>query len=134
MGETWFMSYRLMVVDDEYPIRQGLASGIDWESLGFELCAIASNGKEVLEKISVKIPDVIITDIRMPVMDGIELIENLSLMYPQIKVVILSGYGDFEYAQKAIEFSVSAYLLKPINNEDLYKVLGTIKAELDIKK
>ena len=128
------MAYKLMVVDDEYPIRQGLATGIDWNSLGFELCAVASNGKETLEIISSNIPDVLITDIRMPVMDGIELIENLSLIYPQIKIVILSGYGEFEYAQKAIEYCVSAYLLKPINNEDLLKVFGILKAELDIKR
>ncbi len=127
------MAYKLMVIDDEYPIRQGLAAGIDWNSLGFEVCAVASNGKETLEIISSNIPDVIITDIRMPVMDGIELIESLNLIYPQIKIVILSGFGEFEYAQKAIECCVSAYLLKPINNEDLFKVFDILKTELDLK-
>ncbi|HHW30557.1 MAG TPA: response regulator [Clostridiaceae bacterium] len=126
--------YKVMLVDDEYWIRKGIAEGINWNALGFEVCATASNGEEALSLMENDIPDVLLTDIKMPVMDGIELIRNVAMKYPSVKTVILSGYNDFAYAQKAIEYGTYAYILKPIKDEEFNLLFSKLFNELEVQK
>ena len=91
----------------------------------------AENGKEALEKIEQNEPDVVLTDIRMPYMDGLEMAENIRQRYPSIKIVIFSGFDEFEYAKKAIKLNVIEYILKPVNVEELTAILKKIKKNLD---
>lgn len=118
--------YKLAIIDDEYIIRNGIAENIDWSNMGFNVIFTANNGREALQLMEKEIPDVVITDIKMPVMDGIELIKNIRYKYPKIKIVILSGYNEFEYAQKGIEYGVCSYILKPIKEEDINKLFKKI--------
>lgn len=123
--------YRIMLVDDEEEIREGIKRKIDWTGNGFELVATAENGQEALEQAELLHPDVVITDIKMPFMDGLTLGKLLAERLPGIKLVIFSGFDDFEYAQKAIQINVAEYILKPINSTELVAVLQKLKAQLD---
>ncbi|MGL4875361.1 MAG: response regulator [Clostridium sp.] len=122
----------VMIIDDEKLIRDGLKVLIDWESLGLFVKEEASNGVEALEKLKGNDIQVIVSDINMPNMTGLEFIEKLREINKDIKIVILSGYDHFSYAKKAICHGVSDYLLKPIDEEELYEVLKNIV--LDIEK
>ena len=114
--------YKVLVVEDEEIIRRGLIRSVDWNKHGLELMGEASNGKEALSLIAKTFPDIIILDINMPVMDGIELLERLpSHTY---SIIILSGHSEFEYAQQAIKHGVVDYLLKPV---DQSKLLGSLE-------
>ena len=88
--------YKIMLVDDEEEVRTSIIRKIDWADDGFEVIGDAENGKEALEKIEICEPDVVLTDIRMPYMDGLELAERLRLLHPSIKIVIFSGFDEFE--------------------------------------
>lgn len=126
--------YKLLIADDEHLIRNGLANSIDWHGLGFEVSGVAANGQEALSHIAGNLPDAIITDIRMPVMDGLELMSIVKSRYPDIKIITLSGYNDFVYAQKCIEYGVFSYILKPINDKELTHVFTTLLEELNNRK
>ena len=123
--------YRILLVDDEAEIRQGIARKIDWEASGFEVVGEAENGEEALERAETLEPDVVLTDIRMPYMDGLVLTERLRQSRPSVKVVIFSGYDDFEYAKQAIKLGVAEYILKPVNAEELTAILARLKEGLD---
>ncbi|MDW7658273.1 MAG: response regulator [Bacillota bacterium] len=123
--------YHAIIVDDEYVIREGLAEGIDWNRLGFSRPIVAGNGLEALEAIRQKQPHLVITDVKMPVMDGIELCNRIRQEYPEIKTMIISGFSEFEYARKAIEYDVTAYLLKPIREETLIEQILKLKSVFD---
>ncbi len=119
---------KVMIVDDEPYIRQGLKILIDWEQLGFEVCEEAANGQEAIRKMEKTDIDLIITDIKMPGMDGIELIEHTKArISKKIRFIILSGFYEFEYAKKAIKYDVVDYVLKPVQKEELIKVLEEYK-------
>ena len=118
------MSYQLLIVDDEVLIRKALSQYIDWESLNCVVHATASNGKEAIKIIEENKIDIVITDVKMPLIDGIELSRYICKNHPNITTVILSGYAEFEYAQSAIQYHVSQYLLKPISKE---KIMSCIK-------
>lgn len=106
--------YKLMIVEDEVRIRNGIKNGIDWDNLGFTVCSLTSNGKQALEYIEQNgPPDVILTDVRMPIMDGLELSTIVSSRYPSVKIIILSGYSDFNFVRSAIRSQIFDYLLKP---------------------
>lgn len=124
--------YKIMVIDDESIIRQGIINALASQP-DFEVVGEAADGKEGLELMASLLPDLVITDICMPMMDGIELIEGSKAINPDVKFLIISGYADFEYAQKAIQLGVSDYLLKPVQTEELLGVLFRLKAELDEK-
>lgn len=115
---------RVLIVDDEPFIRQGLGLLIDWKKYGYMVTGEAANGKEAIELLENNSYDLIITDIKMPEVNGIELIEwvrksNLK----NIKIIVLSGYYEFEYAKKAIKYNVTDYILKPIQRDELINVL-----------
>lgn len=123
--------YRILLVDDEEEVRKSMIKKIDWKNAGFEVAGDAENGEEAMEMIEASEPDVVLTDIRMPYMDGLSLAERIRQHYPSTKVVIFSGYDDFEYAQKAIKLNVTEYILKPVNVEELTSILKRIKTSLD---
>lgn len=123
--------YRIMVVDDEEEIRLGIIKKIDWEANGFIVVGDAENGQDALEMAEKLQPDVIMTDIKMPFMDGLELGKKLSELMPSTKIIVFSGCDDFEYAHKAIKINVIEYVLKPINSVELIEVLKRLKEQLD---
>lgn len=123
--------YRIMIVDDEEEIRLGIIKKIDWEANGFIVVADAENGQEALEKAEKYQPDVIMTDIKMPFMDGLELGKKLVELMPSTKIIVFSGCDDFEYAHRAIKINVVEYVLKPINSIELVDVLKRLKLQLD---
>jgi len=105
---------KVLIVDDEPKLRQGLQTLIPWKKLGFEVIAVAANGEEALSIIAEKQPDIALVDIRMPLMDGLQLLQAVSSEGYRLHVIILSGYADFEYAKQAIKYGVDGYLLKPL--------------------
>ncbi|GFZ34359.1 DNA-binding response regulator [Clostridium zeae] len=111
--------YKVMLVDDEKLIVDGVECIINWEELGLEVAGKASSGTEALEMFNKKNVEVIITDITMPNMDGLKLIEEIKKVNSKTKFIMLSGYDDFQYAKKAISIGVENYILKPINEEEL---------------
>lgn len=122
-----FGGYKMnvLIVDDEYLIRDGLARSIDWATLGFDIVEIAEHGLEALEMVDKTMPDLILTDVRMPFMDGLELIKSIKAKCPEMCVIIISGHEEFSYAKTALQLDAFDYILKPIN---------LIELELVIKK
>ena len=118
---------RVLIVDDEKIIRDGLSAMIPWQEYGFFSPDTAENGVKALEIMETTSYDVLITDVRMPAMDGLALCQNVHSLYPECVIIILSGYGDFQYAQRAMEFGVRRYLLKPVDENKLTEVLLQIQ-------
>ncbi len=123
--------YRIMLVDDEEEVRKAMIRKMDWEKLGFTVAGDAENGEDALEKLEQLEPDVVMTDIRMPYMDGLTLVARIREKYPSIKILIFSGYDDFEYAKQAIKYRVTEYILKPVNGEELAEILRRVRISLD---
>ncbi len=124
--------YKVFIVEDEIVIREGIKNKIPWEEEGFTFVGDASDGELAYPKIMKAQPDILITDIKMPFMDGLELSKLLKKDMPQLKIIIISGYSDFGYAQQAIDIGISEYLLKPITSEKL--VAAVKNAAAAIKK
>lgn len=123
--------YRLLVADDEKKLLSGLCDFYPWKELGFQIVARAENGQKALEYLTRNPVDVVLTDISMPVMSGMELAEILYREYPKIKVVFLSGYAEFRYAQQALKFGVQDYILKPVKTDVLRKTFTELKQKMD---
>ncbi|MCQ2573079.1 MAG: response regulator [Treponema sp.] len=126
---------KLLIADDEESIRTGLKLIVDWEELGVSVCAEASNGNEAVEKIKDYSPDIVLLDIKMPGLTGIEVMENINeYCKSQGKnppaFLILSGFSQFEYAQNALNLGAKGYLLKPVDEDDLISKINTIKSEI----
>lgn len=126
---------KILLVEDEIFMRKGIIKLIDWERLGFEIAYEAGNGQEALDILKSKKVDVIITDIKMPVMDGIELIKRVSEEFEnKPAIIIISGYNEFEFAKAAIKYGVNDYLLKPIDEIELMQTLERIKTRISSEK
>lgn len=123
--------YKLLVVDDEYEIRNGLCKFFPWNEIGFEVVGQAENGKKAYEFLQAYHADAVLCDIMMPVMSGLELAKLLSDSNFKVRIIFFSGYKDFEYAQKALEYGVKSYILKSANYNELIRVFSKIKSELD---
>ena len=123
--------YTFLLVDDEQLVRRGFKNKIDWKSHGFDLLEPCENGAEAVDVIRSAHPDVVMTDICMPHMDGLAVAEHTAAHFPDIVTVILSGFDDFQYAQKAIRTGAFDYVLKPVTPAELKSLLAKIKAKLD---
>ncbi len=122
--------YQVIIVDDESKIRSGIAHLFPWKQLGFEIAGVFANGEEAYEYVLNHPVDLILSDIRMPIMDGLDLSAKLT-QNSNIKIIFFSGYQDFEYARHALRNGVSDYLLKPVKYDDLLPCLTRIKETLD---
>ncbi|KWX76179.1 hypothetical protein AMQ84_15905 [Paenibacillus riograndensis] len=122
--------YSVLIVDDELAIREGLATLLDWESLGYVVVDTAANAIEAKHKYELHSPDLMIIDIRMPGRDGLELIKELREDDPELHIIILSGYADFSYAKRAMSLGIDNYLLKPVDEDELHLYLTNLSAEL----
>lgn len=123
--------YRVIIVDDEPVIRRGLRETIEWDGLGLEVAGEAADGIEALKLIREIRPEILITDIRMPDMDGLQLIREVRKLDLNIKITILSGYSDYDYLKAAIRLGVDNYLLKPIDNDELVSNLKNAVSEIE---
>ena len=110
---------KVFICEDESIVREGLRDMIPWEKYGFEFVGDAPDGEMALPMIRKSRPDVLITDITMPFMDGLSLSKTITQELPNLKIIVISGYSDFEYARKAIELGVEQYLLKPVTKQDM---------------
>lgn len=121
------VAFKVFLVDDDRYVRKGLMNLIDWEGCGFEVCAEADNGEDALEYIQMFHPDLVITDIKMPVLDGLELIKHtVELKKTNPYFIIISGYSDFSYAQRAVKYGVHDFILKPVDKEEFEETLRKV--------
>jgi two-component system response regulator YesN len=125
--------YSLFVVDDD-AVRQGIIKSVDWNRLGFTIVGEASDGDEAIQKMATLVPDVVLTEVRMPGMDGIALMQYAHENLPETKVVVLSGCSDFAYLQASIKNQVAAYLLKPADKEVLEEAFSLVRKRLDDRR
>jgi len=123
--------YRIILVDDEDEVREGIKAKTSWKECGFELVGDFENGRDAWEAMEGLKPDAVITDICMPFMDGLELTRRVYESYRNVKVAIVTGFEDFDYAQRAIKLKVNDYLLKPLNSQEFTDYLRRMKQELD---
>ena len=121
---------KVFLVEDEIIIRNGIKNSINWEMHGYDFVGEASDGELALPIILEKKPDILITDIKMPFMDGLELSEQVKKVLPATKIMILSGYNEFDYAKMAIKIGVTDYLLKPISSEKLLDAVNKVAEEI----
>lgn len=123
--------YTVVVADDEDELREAVCTMIPWEELGFRLVGSASNGLDALQLVEERQPDLLITDIRMPFISGIELARQVREVRPSTHIAFLSGYDDFEYAQQAIQYNIISYMLKPLTVKGLGEELQVIRRKID---
>lgn len=127
------MPYKLLLVDDEKPIRDKLINNIDWEENGYQVYS-AVDGQEALDIIEKEDIDILVTDIQMPKLNGMNLIGKSKKLSENLKVIVISGFAEFEYAQKSIRFGVNDYLLKPFRSKKLLEVVNRARKELEKEK
>lgn len=126
------MLYKLFLVEDEVITRDGIRESIDWAAAGYHFCGEASDGEMALPLILEQRPEVVITDIKMPFMDGLQLCRLLKVSLPETKIIILSGHDEFKYAQEAIQIGVTEYLLKPVSAQELVGVLRKVAQQINV--
>ena len=124
-------NYSVLLVDDEEEVIDAIQNKIEWENLGFDVIGSAENGVKALELCEKNQPDVVITDIKMPYMDGLELSRHLKDEYPGTRVILFTGFDEFEYAKEAVHLEIEEYLLKPVNAQELTEALKRLKESLD---
>jgi len=127
-------TYSVLIAEDEALIRRHLARKVAEQCPGFEVVAEAADGQEALEAAAELAPDVVITDIRMPVMDGLALTRELYYAHPDVRVVIVSGYDEFGYAKTALSLGVKDYLLKPVADEEVRSVMSRLAIQLEAEE
>ena len=125
---------KIFLVEDESIMREGSRDNMPWQQFGYEFVGDASDGEMALPLIRKTRPDVLITDIKMPFMDGLTLSRMVAKEFPNMKIIILSGYDDFDYARQAIQIGVEQYILKPVTRETMKKVLLEVKEKIDSEK
>lgn len=125
--------YTVIVADDEEEIRRGIIQKVEWEKIGFQIIGEAANGADALELVEKLEPDLILTDIRMPFLSGIELARQIREVRPSVQIAFLSGFDEFSYAQQAIQYNIVSYMLKPISAKELEEELTKIKQIMDEK-
>ena len=136
-GKEWYNDsevialLKVFLVEDECVVREGLRDCIDWERYGFEFCGDAPDGELALPQIRKLRPDILITDIKMPFMDGLALSKLVCAELPETRIILISGHNDFEFAQEAIEIGVEQYLLKPVTKTSLLKTLEDVSRKID---
>jgi two-component system, response regulator YesN len=123
--------YKVILVEDEIVTREGIRDNVNWNAHGFQFCGDAADGEMALSLLETTRPDVLMTDIKMPFMDGLQLCKIVRERMPWIKIIILSGHDEFEYAHEAIKLGVKEYLLKPITVEDLHEILDKMANTLE---
>ena len=123
--------YSIMIVEDEYLVRQGIASLVNYEQYGMQVIAQAENGIEAWKKFQKNPADILLTDINMPQMNGIELAKLVRDQAPKCHIVFLTGYDDFDYARTAIKLGADDYLLKPFSKIDVEEMLAKVQTKLD---
>lgn len=126
--------FNVLLVEDEKVIRQGMVVLIEEVAIGFKVLWEAEDGTRAWDILKHETPDVLITDIRMPNMDGLQLIQKTRVLYPEMSVVIVSGYDDFAYARQAIMYGVEDYLLKPIDRVEFVTTMERVYAKCEVKK
>lgn len=126
--------YKILLVDDEILVRDAIRENIDWKGMDCELVGDCENGQQAAEFVQNHEVDIVLTDICMPYMDGMELSHFLHDNYPDTIIVIFSGFGEFEYAKRAIQYNVSEYMLKPITAMELTKVIERMKEKVDARQ
>ena len=125
---------KVFLVEDEFVVREGIKNNIDWESHGYEFCGEAGDGEIAYSMIQKLKPDIVITDIKMPFMDGLTLSRMLKAEFPWIEIILLTGYEDFQFAKEAIRIGVSCYLSKPISGDNLLKEVDTVAHRIEEKR
>ena len=123
----------MLLVEDESFGRTSLATCVDWALIGVEIIGEAANGSQGLAKVLELKPDIVLTDVKMPVMDGIEMSRRVRIVSPNVKILFLSSYDDFEYAKQAIDLNISAYLMKPVNEMELLRAVKKAADEINEK-
>lgn len=123
--------YTLLIAEDERDLREAILRSVDWKSAGFEVVGAAENGAEALEMVEQFEPDLVMTDIKMPILSGLELASRIREIRPATQIVILSGYDSFTYAQTAIKYNVISYILKPVSSSELTQELIRIRGIMD---
>lgn len=126
--------YKVLLVEDEVLVREAITENIVWNEIGLRLITSCKNGKEAIEAIEKEVPDIVITDICMPYIDGMQLSEYIYTRYPETKIIIFSGYDEFEYAKQALQYKVEEYLLKPVTAGELTELLVKIKNRIDTQR
>jgi len=126
--------YKVVFADDETLVRSKISAMVDWNSGGFSLVACCANGYELMEQMEKDMPDLVILDINMPFINGIEAARQIRHSYPQVKLVFLTSYADFDYAQQAVELNAMKYIVKPASAQELLKVLMEARDTLDAEK
>ncbi|WP_232238746.1 response regulator [Paenibacillus forsythiae] len=120
----------MLITDDEWLIREGLKQTIDWQALGCEIVAEASNGEQSLQAVKEHKPDILLTDIRMPAMNGMQLAEEAQRVHPKLRIIFLTGFDDFTYAQQAVRLKAADFVLKPTNPDELLEVMEKVCLEI----
>lgn len=123
--------YRVILIDDEPLIREGISHMIPWSSLGLDLCRVLENGAQALDYLRSNAVDIVVTDIRMPVMDGIDLIRAAAEEHISVRFILLTGHEEFEYARTAMKYGITHYLLKPTDENRIIEALTDICGELE---
>ena len=123
--------YTLLLVDDEEEVIEAIVKKVKWEELGFQVTGHANNGFKAMDMLEEMQPDVVMTDIRMPYMDGLELCAHIKAKYPATKILLFTGFDDFEYAKEAVHLEIEEYILKPLNAVEITEVFERLKEKLD---
>jgi two-component system response regulator YesN len=125
---------KLLILDDDIQIREGIKNGVDWASLGFEEVRSAGDGFAGLAAAREMAPDIVLSDVRMPGMDGLDFLREIKELFPRVKVILISGYDDFKYLQKAVRYGADAYELKPVKIQNLLRLVEELGAKAVAEK